>query len=190
MATSLRYKPPCKKRNRKPQRSQLWGFLLPLRTLYNFLPMAIIAYAFLDYNMQNQQPIPLFWDGSYRIGLFFQWVCNLTTFTPYDKTETAQRLKVPPPHLYHTKILGYISSNAHKPDRPHNQRTIHNQQYISEKSVLHSFQTDNHRKRHSHSLPRYNRLYNISLDHHMLENHTSHSRQEPYNVIMSERITV
>ena len=130
--------------------------MLPLRTLYNFLPTAIIAYAFLDYNMQNQWSIPIFWDGSCRIGLFFQSVCSLTTFTPYDKTETAQRLKVPPPYPYHTKILGYISSNAHKPDRPHNQRTIHDQQHISEKSVLHSFQTDNHRKRHSHSLPRYN----------------------------------
>lgn len=92
----------------------------------------------------------------------------------------------PTPHLYHTKTLGYISSNAHKPDKPHNQRIIHDQQHISEKSVLHSFQTDNHRKRHSHSLPRYNRLYNISPDHHIPENHTSHSRQEPYNVIMSE----
>ena len=129
------------------------------------MPTAIIAYAFLDYNMQNQWSIPIFWDGSYRIGLFFQSVCSLTTFTPYDKTETAQRLKVPPPYPYHTKILGYISSNAHKPDRPHNQRTIHDQQHISEKSVLHSFQTDNHRKRHSHSLPIYSRLYNISPDH-------------------------
>lgn len=106
--------------------------------------------------MQNQWSIPIFWDGSYRIGLFFQSVCSLTTFTPYDKTETAQRLKVPPPHLYHTKILGYIRSNAHKPDRPHNQRTIHDQQHISEKSVLHSFQTSRYRKRHSHTLPRYN----------------------------------
>ena len=120
------------------------------------MPTAIIAYAFLDYNMQNQWSIPIFWDGSYRIGLFFQSVCSLTTFTPYDKTETAQRLKVPPPYPYHTKILGYISSNAHKPDRPHNQRTIHDQQHISGKSVLHSFRTGRHRKRHSHSLPRYN----------------------------------
>ena len=83
----------------------------------------------------------------------------------------------------------YQQQRPHKPDRPHNQRTIHDQQHISEKSVLHSFQTSRHRKRHSHSLPRYNRLYNNRPDHHRPENHISHSRQEPYNVIMSERIT-
>lgn len=143
-----------------------------------------IAHTVLRIIIRNSISSPL-----YRIGLFFQSVCNLTTFTPYEKTEMAQRLKVPPPHLYHTKTLGYISSNAHKPDRSHNQRTIHDQQHISEKSVLHSFQTDNHRKRHSHSLPIYSRLYNISPDHHKPDNHTSHTRQELYNVIMSERIT-
>lgn len=84
---------------------------------------------------------------------------------PLRQNRNGAKIKSTPTHLYHTKILGYIGNNAHKPDRPHNQRTIHNQQHISEKSVLHSFQTDNHRKRHSHSLLRYNRLYNISKDH-------------------------
>lgn len=98
--------------------------------------MAIIAYAFLDYNMQNQWSIPIFWDGSYRIGLFFQSVCSLTTFTPYDKTETAQRLKVPPPYLYHTKILGYISSNARTSPIDHTIKEPYTTNNIYQKKVF------------------------------------------------------
>lgn len=114
---------------------------------------------------------------------------QLNHIHPLRQNRNGAKIKSTPTHLYHTKILGYISSNTHKPDRPHNQRIIHDQQHISEKSVLHSFQTGRHRKRHSHSLPRYNRLYNVNPDHHKPDNHTFHSRQEPYNVIMSERIT-
>ena len=124
---------------------------------------------------------------SYRA--IFPVSVQLNHIHPLRQNRNGAKIKSTPTHLYHTKTLGYISSNTHKPDRPHNQRIIHDQQHISEKSVLHSFQTDNHRKRHSHSLPRYNRLYNISPDHHKPDNHTSHSRQKPYNVIMSERIT-
>lgn len=100
---------------------------------------------------------------SYRA--IFSVSVQLNHIHPLRQNRNDAKLKSTPTHLYHTKILGYISSNAHKPDKPHNQRTIHDQQHISEKSVLHSFQTDNHRKRHSHSLPRYNRLYNVSPDH-------------------------
>lgn len=100
---------------------------------------------------------------SYRA--IFPVSVQLNHIHPLRQNRNDAKLKSTPTHLYHTKILGYISSNAHKPDKPHNQRTIHDQQHISEKSVLHSFQTDNHRKRHSHSLPRYNRLYNVSPDH-------------------------
>ena len=124
---------------------------------------------------------------SYRA--IFPVSVQLNHIHPLRQNRNGAKLKSTPTHLYYTKILWYIGSNAHKPDRPHNQRTIHDQQHISEKSVLHSFQTSRHRKRHSHSLPRYNRLYNIRPDHHRPENHISHSRQEPYNVIMSERIT-
>ena len=101
---------------------------------------------------------------SYRA--IFPVSVQLNHIHPLRQNRNGAKIKsTPTPHLYHTKTLGYISSNAHKPDRPHNQRTIHDQQHISEKSVLHSFQTDNHRKRHSHSLPIYSRLYNISPDH-------------------------
>lgn len=100
---------------------------------------------------------------SYRA--IFPVSMQLNHIHPFRQNRNGAKIKSTPTHLYHTKILGYISSNAHKPDKPHNQRTIHDQQHISEKSVLHSFQTDNHRKRHSHSLPRYNRLYNVSPDH-------------------------
>ena len=112
---------------------------------------------------------------SYRA--IFPVSVQLNHIHPFRQNRNGAKIKSTPTHLYHTKILGYISSNTHKPNRPHDQRTIHDQQHISEKSVLHSFQTDNHRKRHSHSLPRYNRLYNISPDHHKPDNHTSHSRQ-------------
>lgn len=125
---------------------------------------------------------------SYRA--IFPVSVQLNHIHPFRQNRNGAKIKSTPTHLYHTKTLGYISSNAHKPNKPYNQRTIHDQQHISEKSVLHSFQTDNHRKRHSHSLPIYSRLYNISPDHHKPDNHTSHTRQEPYNVIMSERITV
>lgn len=101
---------------------------------------------------------------SYRA--IFPVSVQLNHIHPLRQNRNGAKIKsTPTPHLYHTKTLGYISSNVHKPDKPHNQRTIHDQQHISEKSVLHSFQTDNHRKRYSHSLPRYNRLYNISPDH-------------------------
>lgn len=90
---------------------------------------------------------------------------QLNHIHPLRQNRNGAKIKSTPTHLYHTKILGYISSNAHKPDKPHNQRTIHDQQHTSEKSVLHSFRTGRHRKRHSHSLPIYSRLYNISPDH-------------------------
>ena len=80
----------------------------------------------------------------------------LNPIHPFRQNRNGAKLKSTPTHLYYTKILWYIGSNAHKPDRPHNQRTIHDQQHISEKSVLHSFQTSRYRKRHSHTLPRYN----------------------------------
>ena len=81
---------------------------------------------------------------------------QLNHIHPLRQNRNGAKIKSTPTHLYHTKILWYIGSNAHKPDRPHNQRTIHDQQHISEKSVLHSFQTSRYRKRHSHTLPRYN----------------------------------
>ena len=100
---------------------------------------------------------------SYRA--IFPVSVQLNRIHPFRQNRNGAKIKSTPTHLYHTKILGYISSNTHKPNRPHDQRTIHDQQHISEKSVLHGFQTSRHRKRHSHSLPIYSRLYNISPDH-------------------------
>ena len=91
---------------------------------------------------------------SYRA--IFPVSVQLNHIHPFRQNRNGAKLKSTPTHLYYTKILWYIGSNAHKPDRPHNQRTIHDQQHISEKSVLHSFQTSRYRKRHSHTLPRYN----------------------------------
>ena len=91
---------------------------------------------------------------SYRA--IFPVSVQLNHIHPFRQNRNGAKLKSTPTHLYYTKILWYIGSNAHKPDRPHNQRTIHDQQHISGKSVLHSFRTGRHRKRHSHSLPRYN----------------------------------
>lgn len=118
---------------------------------------------------------------SYRA--IFPVSVQLNHIHPFRQKPNTQMIKSTPTHLYHTKILGYISSNAHKPDKPHNQRTIHDQQHISEKSVLHSFQTDNHRKRHSHSLPRYNRLYNVSPDH--PNQRTIHSTADKNHITLS-----
>lgn len=91
---------------------------------------------------------------SYRA--IFPVSVQLNHIHPFRQNRNGAKLKSTPTHLYYTKILWYIGSNAHNPDRPHNQRTIHDQQHISEKSVLHSFQTSRYRKRHSHTLPRYN----------------------------------
>lgn len=149
--------------------------------------MAIIAYAFLDYNMQNQWSIPIFWDGSYRIGLFFQSVCSLTTFTPYDKTETAQRLKVPPPYPYHTKILGYISSNArtspidHTIKEPYTTNNIYQKKVFCIASRLTTTEKDI-----PTAYPDITQTVQRQPRSPKPDNHTSHSRQEPYTVIMSE----
>ena len=91
---------------------------------------------------------------SYRA--IFPVSVQLNHIHPFRQNRNGAKLRSTPTHLYYTKILWYIGSNAHKPDRPHNQRTIHDQQHISEKSVLHSFQTSRYRKRHPHTLPRYN----------------------------------
>lgn len=68
---------------------------------------------------------------SYRA--IFPVSVQLNHIHPLRQNRNGAKIKSTPTHLYHTKILGYISSNAHKPDRPHNQRTTHNQQHISEK---------------------------------------------------------
>ena len=91
---------------------------------------------------------------SYRA--IFPVSVQLNHIHPFRQNRNGAKIKSTPTHLYHTKILGYISSNTHKPNRPHDQRTIHDQQHISEKSVLHGFRTGRHRKRHSNTLPRYN----------------------------------
>lgn len=153
-------------RNRKTQRSDLWVFFLLflMELLYRFAyGNYSICFSWLQYAKSVVDSIILGWIISYRA--IFPVSVQLNHIHPLRQNRNDAKLKSTPTHLYHTKILGYISSNAHKPDKPHNQRTIHDQQHISEKSVLHSFQTDNHRKRHSHSLPRYNRLYNVSPDH-------------------------
>ena len=125
---------------------------------------------------------------SYRA--IFPVSVQLNHIHPLRQNRNGAKIKSTPTHLYHTKILGYISSNAHISPTDHTIKGHTRSTTYIRKKILHSFQTDNHRKRHSHSLPRYNRLYNISPDHHKPDNHTSHSRQKPYNVIMSERITV
>ncbi len=68
---------------------------------------------------------------SYRA--IFPVSVQLNHIHPLRQNRNGAKIKSTPTHLYHTKILGYISSNAHKPDKPHNQRTIHDQQHISEK---------------------------------------------------------
>ena len=46
--------PIAKSRNRKPQRSHLWGFRLPDLEIYQFfLPTDIIAYAVWKYNIRE-----------------------------------------------------------------------------------------------------------------------------------------
>lgn len=52
--------------------------------------MAIIAYAFLDYNMQKQQPIPLFGDGSRIVSGYFSSQCAIKPHSPLT-TKPKQR---------------------------------------------------------------------------------------------------
>ena len=68
---------------------------------------------------------------SYRA--IFPVSVQLNHIHPFRQNRNGAKLKSTPTHLYYTKILEYISSNTHKPNIPHNQRIIHDQQHISEK---------------------------------------------------------
>ena len=154
--------------------------------LQSLLPTAIIAYAFLDYNMQNQWSIPIFWDGSYRIGLFFQSVCSLTTFTPYDKTETAQRLKVPPPtyiilKYYDISAATHTSPIDHTIKEPYTTNNIYQKKVFCIASRLTTTEKDI-----PTAYPDITQTVQRQPRSPKPDNHTSHSRQEPYTVIMSE----
>lgn len=129
-------------------------------SFYHSLPTAIIAYAFLDYNMQNQQRVPLFRDGSYCISPFFQSVCNQTTFTLSDKTEPKKVEKYPPSLGSYNDSQARHSTNYQQISAEDTARSPPTQ-HISEKSICIAY-PDKYRKRHSYSLPRYSGLYCIS----------------------------
>lgn len=125
---------------------------------------------------------------SYRA--IFPVSVQLNHIHPLRQNRNGAKIKSTPTHLYHTKLLGYISSNAHKPDRPHNQKIIHDQQHISEKAFCIASRLADIEKDIPTPYPDITQTVQYQPRSPKPDNHTSHSRQEPYNVIMSERITV
>lgn len=100
---------------------------------------------------------------SYRA--IFPVSVQLNHIHPLRQNRNGAKIKSTPTHLYYTKTLGYISSNTQKPNNHTIKEPYTTNNIYQKKSVLHSFRTGRHRKRHSHSLPIYSRLYNISPDH-------------------------
>lgn len=104
-------------RNRKTQRSDLWVFFLLflMELLYRFAyGNYSICFSWLQYAKSVVDSIILGWIISYRA--IFPVSVQLNHIHPLRQNRNDAKLKSTPTHLYHTKILGYISSNAQKPN--------------------------------------------------------------------------